>query len=214
MTAKSKAANAAKKAYRSTEHLPKYKPQGWGYYSPKTTNPAELTKDELAKVVRKAAKAANQRLRSLERQGLSVRSGAYKYAQSQLPQTRPRFRERVTADMDQTTLRHMYMQLRNFISYKTSTPTGMMESQAKGYETAKRQGFTGSAEDWEHNNRKYWQYVREGLLSSDVAYQAMVDGNTDIIDEQIEFWRTQGHRPDRGESLNDYLDRLERKGLI
>ena len=107
---------------RSTEHLPKYQPQDWSCYSPGTTDPTTLTKDELVKVINKAAKAANQRLRSLEKAGQAPASGAYKYAKSQRPQKFPRFKERVKPTDDQMTLRHRYMQLRNFMTMKTSTP--------------------------------------------------------------------------------------------
>lgn len=52
---------------RSAKHLPKYAPQTWSYYSPNATDPNQLTNAELVKVIRKAAKAANQRLRALEK---------------------------------------------------------------------------------------------------------------------------------------------------
>lgn len=211
--AKSKAANAAHKAYRSTEHLPKYQPQAWSYYSP-VSDYSKLTKSELAKIVNRAAKAANQRLRSLEKSGFSTTSQAYKYAQSQRPQKKPRFRERVKADMDQTTLRHEFMQLREFLTMKTSTPTGAKAAEIRGFETAKQRGFTGTSEQWTVNVKKYFAAVKEGLISSDVAYQAIISGNTDIMDEQIEFWRNQQKAPTAAESLLDYLDRLERKGLL
>lgn len=211
--AKSKAANAAHKAFRSTEHLPKYQPQAWSYYSP-VSDYSKLTKPELAKIVNRAAKAANQRLRSLEKSGFSTTSHAYKYAKSQRPQEKPRFKERVTANMDQATLRHEFMQLREFLSMKTSTPTGVKAARVKGFETAKQKGFTGSAEQWAMNVQKYFAAVNEGLLSSDVAYQAITAGQTDLLDEQIKFWRNQQKAPTAGENLLDYLDRLERKGLL
>lgn len=210
--AKSKA-TAAHKAYRSTEHLPKYQPQPWSYYSP-VSDYSKLTKPELAKIVNRAAKAANQRLRSLEKSGFANTSQAYKYAQSQRPQKNPRFKERVSASMDQATLRHEFMQLREFLSMKTSTPTGAKAAKIKGFETAKQKGFKGTAEQWASNVKKYFAAVNEGLLSSDVAYQAITAGQTDLLDEQIEFWRNQQKAPTAAESLIDYLDRLERKGLL
>lgn len=199
---------------RSTEHLPKYQPQDWSYYSPGTTDPTKLTKEELVKVINKAAKAANQRLRSLEKAGQAPASGAYKYAKSQRPQKFPRFKERVKPTDDQVTLRHMYMQLRNFMTMKTSTPTGVRAQQTKGYETAKAKGFTGSPDDWSNNVKRFFAAVQEGLLSSDVAYSAIVEGNTDVLNEQLEFWREQAEKPTRGESLLDYMDRLDREGKL
>lgn len=194
--------------------MPKYEPKSWAYYSPGTTDPTKLTKEELVKVINKAAKAANQRLRSLEKAGQAQASGAYKYAKTQRPQKFPRFKERVKPTDDQMTLRHMYMQLRNFMSMKTSTPTGVKAQQAKGYETAKARGFIGSPEDWSINVKRFFAAVQEGLLSSDVAYSAITEGNTDVLSEQLEFWRDQTAKPTRAESLLDYMDRLEREGKL
>ena len=66
---------------RSAKHLPKYAPQTWAYYSPDATDPNRLTNAELVKVIRKAAKAANQRLRALEKSDVinTAKTGAYKY---------------------------------------------------------------------------------------------------------------------------------------
>lgn len=196
------------KSKRGTAHLPKYEPQKWDYYSPGVTNPTELTREDLVKVINKAAKAANQRLRSLEKQGLEKQSGGYRYARGQFKGLKPRFKERLKPDTDITTLRHEYMQLREFIGMKTSTVTGVKMAEAKGFETAVERGFEGTAEQWKNNVEKYFGVVQEGLLSSDVVYSALTSNDTDVIDEQIRYWQEQGRTPTGGESLVDYLRRL------
>ena len=204
MAGKSKAKMSAKQA-ENVAKLPKYQPLSWEHYAGDVDDLSKASREELQCIVRKAAKAANQRLRSLEQKGLSMESHAYKYAQSTTGKERPRFNERPKADI--MTLRHQAAQLREYMTLKTSTPTGVRAARAKGYETAKAAGFSGSVDQWAVWVEKFFAKVREGLLSSDVAYQAITQNNTDLLQEMIEEWNRQEHYPSRGKQLVDYLMR-------
>ena len=155
---------------RSTKHLPKYEPQTWSYYSPGTTDPNQLTKQELVQVIRKAAKAANQRLRTLEKSDVinTAKTGAYKYAQSQMPgKIKPRFNERPKETADRTALKHMYLQLREFMTMKSSTVTGVRAIKDARYQTAVQRGFKGTPEQWDMAVQKFFTKTAEKLFDSD-----------------------------------------------
>ncbi len=94
-----------------------------------------LSKAQLEKAVRRASKAANQRLLRLERAGKNT-SGAYKMAMSHL-EGRRRFYER-TDKRSLAELRKEYASLRSFISAKTSTIQGIKEAGDKRYQTRRR----------------------------------------------------------------------------
>lgn len=140
---------------------------------------------DLETIVRKAAKAANQRLVRLERAGET--GGVYKMARHDLGvKKRRRYKER-TQGMNMTALRNEYRILRDFLSAKTSTVQGLRETRDKRYQTAKARGFQGSAEDWDKLVRKYFTKENERLFSSDVVYSALTSGETGGLDEIIKM---------------------------
>lgn len=193
---------------RSTEHLPKYEPQKWDYYSPGMTDPSTMSKAELVKVVRRAAKAANQRLRSLEKAAdvNERRAGAYKYVSDQLSMTRPRFKERPTEKMDITTLRQEYRQLREFIGFKTSTPTGVRAVRDARYQTAVARGFQGSQEDWNSAVERFFTKQAEKLFDSDKIYDAITSNNEDTLQSILDA--DADNNRSKGEALLEYIRRV------
>jgi len=195
---------------RSTEHLPKYEPQSWDYYSPGMSDPFKMSKQDLIKVVRKAAKAANQRLRSLEKNtNVNERTaGGYKYAKSQFPnKERPRFNERPTEKTELATLRHQYLQLRQFMTMKTSTPTGVKSVKDARYQTAKQQGFNGTQEEWDNAVQRFFTEKAEKLFDSKTIYSAITENNTDVLQDIIDA--DADNKRTRGQALLDYLRRLD-----
>nr|DAW66783.1 MAG TPA: hypothetical protein [Caudoviricetes sp.] len=194
---------------RSAKHLPKYAPQTWSYYSPNATDPNQLTNAELVKVIRKAAKAANQRLRALEKSDVinTAKTGAYKYAESQMPgKIKPRFNERPKESADRTTLRHQYIQLREFMTMKSSTVTGVRAIRDARYQTAVKRGFNGTAEQWDMAVRKFFTKAAEKLFDSDKIYNAITNNNTDVLDEIIAA--DHDDQMSKGQALLDYVRRI------
>lgn len=195
---------------RSTNHLPKYEPQSWSYYSPGTTDPNQLTKRELVQVIRKAAKAANQRLRSLERSDAikAARQGAYKYAQSQMPgKIKPRFNERSKETADRMTLIHQYLQLREFMTMKSSTVSGVRAFKFARYQTAVQRGFKGTQEQWELAVEKFFTKAAEKLFDSDKIYDAITSNNSDVLGAIIEA--DADDQMTKGQALVDYVRRIK-----
>lgn len=166
-------------------------------------DPSQASKEELAAAVRRAAKAANQRLLRLERAGAT--KGIYENAMYDLVNRR-RFKER-TAALSLNALRHEYKILRSFISAKTSTVQGRQETIDKRYKTAQDRGFSGSLEDFEFAVTKYFAGNTESLFSSDIIYQAITGGKTDILDAAVKQFGADESK--RGSALLYYLKRKE-----
>lgn len=170
-----------------------------------------LSKAQLEKAVRRAAKAANQRLVRLERAGKNT-SGAYKMAMSHL-EGRRRFYER-TDKRSLAELRAEYASLRSFISAKTSTIQGIKEAGDKRYQTAVERGYQGTFEEWERDVRKYFAEHVEALFSSDVIYSSITGNNVDVIDDVLATSRAyRKHDKDytQGRALLDYMRRDEQR---
>lgn len=170
-----------------------------------------LSKAQLEKAVRRAAKAANQRLLRLERAGKNT-SGAYKMAMSHL-EGRRRFYER-TDKRSLAELRAEYASLRSFISAKTSTIQGIKEAGDKRYQTAVERGYQGTFEEWERDVRKYFAEHVEALFSSDVIYSSITGNKVDVIDDVLATSRAyRKHDKDytQGRALLDYMRRDEQR---
>lgn len=194
---------------RSTAHLPKYEPQKWEYYSPGNSDPTTMSKGELIKVIRKAAKAANQRLRSLEK-AVDVNermAGAYKYVADQLSKERPRFQERPKLETDIMALRAEYRQLREFISMKTSTPTGVRAVRDARYKKAQEKGFTGTQEHWDAAVQRFFTKQAEKLYDSNTIYNAITNNTSDVLQAIIESDAADSMT--KGEALVEYLRRTQ-----
>lgn len=194
---------------RSAKHLPKYAPQTWAYYSPDATDPNQLTKAELVKVIRKAAKAANQRLRALEKSDVinTAKTGAYKYAQSQMPgKIKPRFNERPKETADRSTLKHQYLQLREFMTMKSSTVTGIRAIKDARYQTAVQRGFKGTQEQWDMAVQKFFTKAAEKLFDSNIIYDAITGNDSDVLGDIIAADRDE--QMTKGQALLDYVRRI------
>lgn len=140
----------------------------------------KATRDELAEVVRRAAKAANTRLLRLERAGRVV--GAYKVASRELGLARARFRERTT-NMPLPDLRKEYRQLKRFMTAKTSTIRGQKQVEELRYETAVKHGYKGTLDQFIIDVTTVFGGKFSSNISSDVLYDIMVEGEIGILDE-------------------------------
>ena len=160
---------------------------------------SKATKDDLVKAVTRAGKAANRRLRALEKAGFT--SGMYAHAVAALS-GRKRFKESAK-NLTRAQLQYEYSILRSFMSASTSTPAGVRRANKKRYETAKTRGFTGTEEEFYDMVERFFTKRVEQLYSSNVIYDAITSGKTDLIDAvmQEETAKTPG------EALLAYLER-------
>lgn len=151
----------------------------WLHYELKNAETA--TAADLAKAVRRAAKAANQRLLRLERAGAT--GGVYKRTTDKLG--RKRFKER-TDKLSLNALRQEYRRLRSFLSSKTSTVQGRSESDRKRYETAVRKGYKGTMDEFYDDIERLFSERVEGYFSSNTIYKSIIAGEGDLVDTLID----------------------------
>lgn len=169
-------------------------------------SPSTAGVEELRSAVRRAAKTANQRLLRLERAGFT--KTAYKMAMRDL-NGRRRYYER-TGKLSQAELRHEYALLRDFISAKTSTVQGQNQVNYKRYLKAVGKGFEGTEDEFYELIDKYFAEEVEALYDSNVIYESIIKGYTDIIDRVVAEQQT-GIKKNRGRALITYLREKRRR---
>ena len=159
-----------------------FRSHDWGTYAPGNKAPRMYSEDELKGIVKRAAKAANTRIRTLERKNLSDKSPAYKWLQKRTEQEKPRFKEGVTK-MTRAELEKQFISLREFMIKKTSTVTGYRESVEKKVERAREMGFTGTPEELGDLFDRYMTEKNEQLYGSEVIYQAITSNQIDNLQQ-------------------------------
>lgn len=189
-----KAKNTTAKAAKSTEPKKPRKQGGkgrpfqahsWPTYAPGNKAPRSYSEEELKGIVKRAAKAANTRLHTLEKKGLADKAPAYKSISGMLKMERPRFKE-YTAKMSKEELTKEFLKLRDFIGMKTSTMTGYKEWNENKVQAARDIGFTGTPEELAYLFNRYMTDKYEALFGSDIIYQSIVSNNIDKLGlEQI-----------------------------
>lgn len=196
---------AKTKAYKPSKVLPRFQPVDWDEYAWKGGTLREATDQDLARIVRRAARAANQRLRRLEETG-QTNSPAYRSAMKNLGD-RIRFKER-TASVDRKALLSEYYRLADFLGAKSSTPTGIEDIHNNRYNAARERGFEGSPEEFNQLVEKFFNTRAESLLSSDVIYTAIIENRADILDEIIDDINA-GRLADDRAMMQEYIRRFE-----
>ena len=162
-----------------------FQAHSWPTYAPGNKAPRSYSEEELKGIVKKAAKAANTRLRTLEKKGLADKAPAYKSISGILKMERPRFKES-TAKMTKEELTKEFLKLREFMGMKTSTMTGYKEWNENKVQAARDMGFTGTPEELAYLFNRYMTEKNEALFGSDIIYQAIVSNNIDKLElEQI-----------------------------
>ena len=159
-----------------------FRSHDWGTYAPGNKAPRMYSEDELRAIVKKAAIAANTRIRTLEKKSLSDKAPAYKWLQKRTEQEKPRFKEGVTK-MTRAELEKQFISLREFMIKKTSTVTGYRESVEKKVERAREMGFTGTPEELGDLFDRYMTEKNEQLYGSEVIYQAITSNQIDNLQQ-------------------------------
>lgn len=159
-----------------------FRSHDWGTYAPGNKAPRMYSEDELRAIVKRAAKAANTRIRTLEKKSLSDKAPAYKWLQKRTGQEKPRFKEGVTK-MTRAELEKQFISLREFMIKKTSTVTGYRESVEKKVERAREMGFTGTPEELRDLFDRFMTEKNEQLYGSEVIYQAITSNQIDNLQQ-------------------------------
>ena len=193
------------KVYKPSSVLPHFQPLDFEDYAWKGQTLREATTEDLARIVRRAAKSANQRLRRLEQTGLE-KSPAYRGAMANLG-GKTRFRER-TGKQDRASLLQEYYKLRDFLGAKSSTPTGIEQIQDNRYQAARERGFEGTRGEFNQLVEKFFTKAIENLLSSDVIYLAITENREDLIDDILRDIDNGTLNEDRS-MMQEYIRRFE-----
>lgn len=188
--------------------MAKIKEKTWADYD--IGDPSKASYEELKTAVRRAAKAANQRLLRLERAGAT--KGVYQSAMEDLGNMRMengkpaggrrRFKEN-PGKLTINQMRHEYRALRSFLSAKTSTVQGRKEAGDKRYQTAVARGYQGTPEEFETDIESAFAERNESLFSSDQIYESVISGDLDLLDDIVEGQK----KPTRGRSIIEYMKR-------
>ena len=173
---------------------------------------SKATRSELTPIIQRASHVANERLRALERAGET--GGAYKMAKTYLSlYGRSRFPEgnKILKNMRYGQLQATYRELREFLSAESSTVSGIGRIRKSRYDTAVQRGFSGTEEEWNTAVVKYFAEVKEGLFSSDMVYNALVNQNgmsLDYLDKVIAKDRKLKARGKQGLDISDALTEI------
>ena len=166
-----------------------FRSHDWGTYAPGNKAPRMYSEDELRAIVKKAAKAANTRLRTLEKKGLADKAPAYKSISGILKMERPRFKES-TAKMTKEELTKEFLKLREFMLKKTSTVTGYRDTVEKKVQKAREMGFTGTPEELSELFDRFWTEENEKLYGSEVLRQAIYSRQVSNLQEIAQAFQT------------------------
>lgn len=179
---------AKPKRRQSTKHLQEFEFQayGWAVFAKGNKAPSQYTTWELKQIVKRASKAANQRLRKLEAAG--VDKWAYKSAQKALGDKRKRFWER-TEKKSREELISEYVRLRDFITAKTSTMSGIREYHKEQTERARALGFTGTDEELSFMYGKYMDEQFVALIGSEIIYRLIIENRQKDLADLYQMWQ-------------------------
>lgn len=171
-------------------------------------DPKTVPRADLEAAVRKAAKAANQRLLRLERAGATT--GVYMSAMQDLGLDRKRFKER-PQKLSIAELRHEYASLRSFLSAQTSTIQGRKQRLGKIYNTLQARGYEGSYDEAMYDLEKAFTEHIEQYFDSKTVYDAVVKGNVDLLETLANKQEEIRAAPDKGRVLLDYMHQAKER---
>lgn len=185
--AKLKAKKETKKRKQGGKGRP-FRAKPWADYAKGEKPTKAYTTDELRDIVTRTAKAANNRLRALEKAGYT--KSAYQRAARHTGKDIPRYRERVAGATRQE-LEKEFVQLRDFMTAPTSTVGGMREYRERMEKAAQAAGFKGDFANLSALFEKYMSAEWENLLGSDIIYEEIMSGRAaDGSLEEIRQQRT------------------------
>lgn len=187
------------KRRQSTKHLQEYefKAYGWAVFSRGNKAPGQYTTWELKQIVKRASKAANQRLRKLEAAG--VDKWAYKSAQKALG-ARKRYWER-TEKKSREELISEYVRLRDFMTAKTSTLSGIRDYHKEQTERARALGFTGTDDELSFMYSKYMTEEFVKLIGSEIIYRLIIENRRNDLEYLYQMWQEDLQKEQHDEQL-------------
>lgn len=187
-------------------YSPRFQALGWDYYSRGNRPPSSYTTEELQKIVRKASKAANQRIRTIERSGM--KSAALYLMQRQTG--KKRFSERVKSKSRQELVKQ-FVYLREFVGAQTSTITGIKAHRTAIINTYMARGFNGTEEELEFLLNKYIGSQMSKFYGSTIVYQMIIENDRASLEDYYKTWIEEQRKEAAGEETDD---RAQGRALI
>lgn len=179
-------------------YSPRFQARGWDYYSHGNRTPSSYTTEELQKIVRKASKAANQRIRTIERSGM--KSAALYLMQKQTGKTR--FSERVKSKSRQELVKQ-FVYLREFVGAQTSTITGIKAHRTAIFSTYMAQGFNGTEEELEFLLTKYFGSQMTKFYGSTIVHRMVIENDRANLEDYYKTWIEEQRKEAAGEETDD-----------
>lgn len=174
--------------------------------------------EELRKELRRAGKAANQRMRRLEQAAqtgkISGTGYAYEGAMQYLNKSaRARFKER-PGKLDVQELRTELAHIHKFLAAETSTKTGIARVNRHRYEAYVERGYKGTQDEFETAVESVFTKAIESGYSSDTAYELLTRGlSTDDIVTELNHWTEEQQKAKpKGLKTIEFLERMQKKG--
>lgn len=214
-----KAAKAKKAAKLKEKKEAKQRKQGgkgrpfrakpWADYAHGEKPIKEYTTEELRDINRRAAKAANSRLRALEKAGYT--KWAYNMAVRLTGKEQPRFIESQSAigKLSRQQLESLFYNLREYMTAQTSTVQGMKAQEQKYLKAAQDMGFEGTSDDLSASFEKYMTKELENILGSDIIRVEIMSGRA--AKGSLDYLREQA---DKRAELGQMVEEDKRQGAL
>lgn len=179
-----------------------FRAKAWADYAKGEKPTKQYTTEELRDINRRAAKAANARLRALEKADKT--KWAYNMAVRLTGKEKPRFPESKAAfgKMTRQQLEKQFYNLREFMTAQTSTVQGMRAQEQKYLDVAHEMGFEGSSENLSALFQKYMTEEWEKILGSLTIREEIMSGRA--AHGSLEYLREQAEQRARfGQMIDD-----------
>lgn len=169
----------------------------------------EYTTEELRDINRRVAKAANSRLRALEKAGYT--KWAYNMAIRLTGKEKPRFTESKAAigKLSRQQLESLFYNLREYMTAQTSTVQGTKAQEQKYLKAAQDMGFEGASDDLSALFEKYMTKELENKLGSDIIRGEIMSGRASK--GSLDYLREQS---DKRAELGRMVEEDKRQGAL
>lgn len=169
-----------------------FRAKPWADYAQGEKPVKAYSTEQLRDINRRAAKAANSRLRALEKAGQT--KWAYNMAARLTGKEKPRFTEsrKAIAKMSRQQLEKQFYNLREYMTAKTSTLQGLRAHEQKVLNMAREEGFEGTTEELSALFEKYMTAEWEKILGSPLIRGEILSGRA--AHGSLEYLREQQER--------------------
>lgn len=186
-----------------------FRAKPWADYAQGEKPVKAYSTEQLRDINRRAAKAANSRLRALEKAGQT--KWAYNMAARLTGKEKPRFTEsqKAIAKMSRQQLEKQFYNLREYMTAKTSTLQGLRAHEQKVLNMAREEGFEGTTEELSALFEKYMTAEWEKILGSPLIRGEILSGRA--AHGSLEYLR---EKQERASEMGRLYDEDKQQGAL